>query len=421
MNHDQKGPSGVWRLYLAELIGTTLLVALGVSAVIVDFAPTSPLPRLLPDPALRRALTGFLFGTVGALIAVSPVGRVSGAHINPAVTLAFLLQGRMTVRHALGYVVAQLAGGALGGLALLAWRPAGLSLAVGVTRPGPGWGVGAACAGEVLTTAALVLGIFVFVGHPRLRRFTPLLFPALYAVMVYLEAPISGTSTNPARTVGPALATGIWQAWWVYLVGPLAGAALAVVASRHRMLGWIEVEVAKVYHFAEDPLGVLSGRGHCSTAPSRTPSAGKDGHDTLPRNRRAPSWPAGHTTDPFDQEVSSWPTTGKPASVKRGCRGPQAGAGPEDDPNGVQASTNRAASSARIGRARKKPWAWVQPRSRTTVSCASVSTPSATTSRPSCAASATMVRMISRLPPSFSEPMTKERSILRMSMGNRCR
>lgn len=259
MDHDEARTSGVWRLYLAELVGTALLVALGVSVVILDFAPSSPVPRLLPDPGLRRCLTGFLFGSIGALIAVSPVGRVSGAHINPAVTLAFLLKGRMAARHAVGYAVAQLAGGALAGVALLAWRPAGFSIAAGVTQPGPGWGPTAACAGEVATTAALVLGLFAFVGHPRLRRFTPLLFPALYAVMVFIEAPLSGTSTNPARTLGPALATGVWHAWWVYVVGPLIGSALAVVASRHRVLSWIEVEVAKVYHFAEDPLGVLSG------------------------------------------------------------------------------------------------------------------------------------------------------------------
>src|SRR5512140_3562400 len=100
----------VWPLWVSELVGTALLVGVGCSFVILDFGAGSPVVARLPGAGARRALTGFLFGSVGALIAISPVGKVSGAHINPAVTLAFWLMGRMKARVALGYVAAQLAG-----------------------------------------------------------------------------------------------------------------------------------------------------------------------------------------------------------------------------------------------------------------------------------------------------------------------
>jgi len=81
----------VWPLWGSELVGTALLVAVGCSFVVLDFGAGSPVAALVPGAGVRRALTGFLFGSAGALIAVSPVGKVSGAHLNPAVTFAFWL------------------------------------------------------------------------------------------------------------------------------------------------------------------------------------------------------------------------------------------------------------------------------------------------------------------------------------------
>ncbi|HVN76041.1 MAG TPA: aquaporin [Thermoanaerobaculaceae bacterium] len=246
-----------WALFWAEFAGTALLVAAGVSLVILDFGSGSPVAAAIPSEAARRALTGFGFGCVGALIAISPLGKASGAHINPVVTLAFWLNGTMRGRYAVGYVAAQLAGAVAGALPLLAWGPIGASVAYGATVPGAGVGAWTALAGETATTAALVVGVFVFVGHARLRRFTPLLFPALYALMVWAEAPISGTSTNPARTLGPAVVSGVWRAFWVYLAGPVAGTLLAFSSHRLTWLRKFEVEVSKLYHFTHDPHGVL--------------------------------------------------------------------------------------------------------------------------------------------------------------------
>lgn len=242
-----------WQPVAAECGGTFLLVAVGVSIVILDFGRGSPVAAVLPDLAARRALTGFLFGCTGAAIAVSPLGKESGAHINPVVTLAFLLHGKLAAAPAAAYVVAQCLGAAVAALPLLLWGRMGASLQFGATFPGAGYTQWQAFGGEAITTFALVAGVFLFIGRRRLRPYTPLLFPFLYALMVWLEAPVSGTSTNPARSLGPALAAGDFTSFWVYWAGPAVGTLLAVGAHRLRLFGRVEVEVAKLYHFAHDP------------------------------------------------------------------------------------------------------------------------------------------------------------------------
>lgn len=255
-----------WPHWCAELVGTALLVAVGCSIVILDFGASSPVTALLPDPGARRAITGFLFGCVGALIAVSPVGVVSGAHINPVVTLAFWLEGRMKGGVAVGYVLAQLAGGAIGAVSLLLWGVMGTSVAYAATLPGPA-GPWVAFLGEAGTTFCLIAGLLLFVGHRRLRAFTPALFPFLYGLLVWLEAPLSGTSTNPARSLGPGLVAGNLHGWWVYWLGPLVGTLAAVELRRVLPIARsLEIEVAKVFHFGHDRYGIFRER---SPAPDR--------------------------------------------------------------------------------------------------------------------------------------------------------
>ena len=128
-----------WLVLRAELVGTAVLVLVGLSLVILMFGEGSPIPGVLPSEGWRRLITGFLFGTTGALIALSPVGKRSGAHINPIVTLAFRLMGKLDLRTSLGYVVAQLAGAILGSVPLLAWGAIGRSVAFGATVPGEGY------------------------------------------------------------------------------------------------------------------------------------------------------------------------------------------------------------------------------------------------------------------------------------------
>ncbi len=242
-----------WRIYLAEMAGTGLLVLAGLSVVILFFGAGSPVAALVPDSGIRRLVAGFLFGSAGASIAVSFLGKESGAHLNPVVTLAFWLKRKIGAGHAAGYILAQLAGAILGAWPLLFWGRMGASVDFGATVPGPEYGVWLALLGEAVTTFALIAGLFLFLGHPRIKRFTPLLFPVLYALMVYLEAPVSGTSTNPARSLGPALISGDWRGWWVYWAGPVLGTLAALGVHWLPWLDRLEITVAKIYHFEHDP------------------------------------------------------------------------------------------------------------------------------------------------------------------------
>ena len=238
-----------WRLFFAELIGTGLLVLGGLSVVILMFGNGSPLVNWIPNERLRTIVTALLFGTIGSAIALSRIGKESGAHINPAVTLGFWMMRKLDMRAATGYIVAQLLGASLGALPLLAWGSMGQSVAFGATIPGTGYSTSMVLMGEVITTFGLIATLCIFLGFRRLRPYTPLVIPFLYAVMVPLEAHISGTSTNPARTFGPALISGRWDGWWIYWVGPLVGMmmAIAIFSSFAR-----RIEVAKLYHFESD-------------------------------------------------------------------------------------------------------------------------------------------------------------------------
>jgi aquaporin Z len=243
-----------WRMFFSELVGTALLLLVGLSMVIVMFGTGSPMARLIPNEGLRRLITGFLFGTTGATIALSAVGKESGAHINPAVTMVFWLFHRLHSRVAIVYVVAQLLGGIIGSLPLLAWGRMGRSVAFGATLPGAGYSTLAVLLGEITTTFTMISLLVIFIGFRRTRPFTPGIFPFLYAIMVYLEAPISGTSTNPARSLGPAIVSGDWQGWWIFWIGPLIGAFLASLSCSFLAK---RITVAKLYHFDSDRDGLF--------------------------------------------------------------------------------------------------------------------------------------------------------------------
>ena len=248
------------RLCLAELVGTALLVAIGLSFVIFDFGRGSPVATMLPSAAARRALTGGLFGATGMTIALSPVGRISGAHINPVVSLAFWAEGALPGRTLVGFVISQCIGAVAGAAPLLLWGQRGLSISYGATSPGP-HGVGPAFGGELVTTFAMVLIVLVMVAHPRLRSRTPFVFPPLYCLMVWAESPLSGTSTNPARSLGPDVVALATHAYWLYVVAPAAGALLAVVARRAvPVIADLRIDVAKVAHFEGEAVHILVTR-----------------------------------------------------------------------------------------------------------------------------------------------------------------
>ena len=233
------------REYAAEFAGTALLLLVGLSAVCVDFATRSPVVSAIPDSNLRRLITGIIFAGTATAIVYSPLGRRSGGHINPAVTLAFLRLGKITRRSAAVYVVVQVAGALTGAaLVMVIWRGWATSVSVGATVPKDG-GPAAAMAAEVGVTFLLVTLLLHFVDRPRLMPYTAAAAGVLVAFFVFVEAPVSGTSLNPARTLGPAVVGGTFTDLWIYLLGPPLGALLAVLVYRHGRSG---VACGKLIH-----------------------------------------------------------------------------------------------------------------------------------------------------------------------------
>ena len=238
-----------WFEYGAELLGTAFLVFAGVSAVVFDFGTGSSLAHVLPDTSLRRLITGLLFAGSGALVAISPLGKLSGGHINPVVSLAFWVQGKMHHLDLGGYILGQLLGAIIGSLlVVLVWRGHAASVGYGTTVPGAVYPLWIVFLAEVSLTFLLVFSIFLFVSSYRLMRWTPLMVWILVAVMVWLEAPISGTSLNPARSFGPALVSWSWHYHWLYWVAPPLGALLAVGAFRFLSGGAHDVLTGKLFH-----------------------------------------------------------------------------------------------------------------------------------------------------------------------------
>jgi aquaporin Z len=233
------------REYLAEYVGTTLLLLVGLSAVCADFAVHSPVASALPDANVRRLLTGIVFAGAVTAIVYSPLGQRSGGHLNPAVTLGFWLLGKITTRSATFYALAQIAGALTGASLVLAiWGGWATNVHVGATVPNEG-GPLAALAAETAMTFFLVYLILNFVDRPHLMVFTGAAVGILVAFFVFVEAPVSGASLNPARTLGPAVVGGIFTHLWIYLVGPLLGALIAGVVYRHSRS---TVACAKLFH-----------------------------------------------------------------------------------------------------------------------------------------------------------------------------
>jgi aquaporin Z len=238
-----------WAEYTAELVGTAFNIFVGLSAVVFDFGQGLPMEHLIPDKSIRLLITGLIFSGSGALFAISPLGKLSGGHINPSVTLAFWAHGKMHGQDAVGYIVAQFIGAISGAFLIVSvWGKYAGSVYNGMTLPGAGYALWFVFLAEVLITFLLVLSIFLFVCNHRLMRWTPLMTWLLITAIVWQEAPISGTSLSPARSIGPAFVTGLWTHQWLYCIAPPLGALLAVAMFRLLTMGKRDILSCKLCH-----------------------------------------------------------------------------------------------------------------------------------------------------------------------------
>ena len=177
--------------------------------------------------ALGAVGIGLVFGLI-IMVMVYATGHLSGAHINPAVTVAFTVTRHFPAREAIVYVAAQLAGASAAALALLAvWtdKPAHLGATV------PTVGVGSAVLYEALLTAFLMFVIMAVATDTRaVGAAAAIAIGGTIGLDALFGGPVTGASMNPARSFGPALVSGEWRDFWVYVVGPVAGAAAGAVA-----------------------------------------------------------------------------------------------------------------------------------------------------------------------------------------------
>jgi aquaporin Z len=210
-------PRHEWRRLFAEVLGTFFLVLVGAGGGVVD---------AVSDGAIGRGAAVTAPGLMVMAIILF-MGAVSGAHLNPAVTLGFALRGDFPWRRVPGYIIAELLGSTLA--VLLLWAMFGKVGSLGATEPGPGISDGQAMLMELILT----VGLFsVIIGTAsKAQNLGPLsaLGVGAYIVLAGLwSSPISGASMNPARSFGPDLVLGNFDHYWVYVVGPILGAVIAV-------------------------------------------------------------------------------------------------------------------------------------------------------------------------------------------------
>jgi aquaporin Z len=191
--------------------------------------PASPVRHFFASNIVRRALMGLAVGATVMTLMMSPWGKQSGGHMNPAMTFAFYRLGKIHLWDALFYGVAQFSGATSGvALAKLLLRgvPGDGSVRYAVTTPGM-YGAAVAFAAELAISFILMITVLLVTNHERLARYTPYFVGSLYAVNITFETPLSGMSMNPARTFGPAVYGGYWHTLWIYFIAPTAGMLVA--------------------------------------------------------------------------------------------------------------------------------------------------------------------------------------------------
>jgi len=217
---DFQNPRQEWRRLFAEVLGTFLLVVVAAGGGMMSQAYPGQISRAAAVVAPGLMVMGIILAT----------GKVSGAHLNPAVTLAFSLRGDFPWRRVPGYIIAQLAGATLAALLLQAIL--GVSATYGSNYPAVEATAVQAYWMEALLTFGLVSVILGTASGAQNIGVTGAIAVGGYIALAGLwGSPVSGTSMNPARTFGPDLASLDFSAYWVYVAGPLTGAVGAVIVA----------------------------------------------------------------------------------------------------------------------------------------------------------------------------------------------
>lgn len=217
------------KLFLAEVLGTFLLVFIGTAAIV-----TGGLGGVLPVGSIG---IGLAFG-MGLVAAAYAIGPISGAHLNPAVTLGFFLAGRLTAKDLVTYWIAQIVGAILASVAvwiIVAGKVGDPVTNLGATTWDPAaWSTTAVFLTEVIATFTFVLVILASTSVKHMTPLAGLIIGLTLAVLHFGFIPVSGNSLNPARSIGPGLFSGSLAVsqLWLYILAPLIGGAIAGVVAK---------------------------------------------------------------------------------------------------------------------------------------------------------------------------------------------
>ncbi|MBI2296489.1 MAG: MIP family channel protein [Betaproteobacteria bacterium] len=216
--------SAAWRATLAEFIATGLFVFLGAGTVVVTGG------MLQEGLTSARLLAIAIAHGLAIFLLVSATAKVSGGHINPAVTFGAWITGKISLTKGVMYVVGQLMGAVVGALLIAAVIPDAAHGNLGAHGLGSGVTVGGGVLAEIVLTFALVFVVFATAMDPKgLAHIAPLAIGLTVLADHLFGVPVTGASMNPARSFGPALVAGAWADHWIFWVGPLLGGALAAV------------------------------------------------------------------------------------------------------------------------------------------------------------------------------------------------
>ena len=211
--------------------------------------PASPVRHLISQAILRRAVMGIAIGMTLVTIVMTPWGKQSGGHLNPAITVTFYRLGKVAFCDAVFYLIAQFSGATIGVAAavnVLQGAPENSAIRSAVTIPGV-YGTAVAIAAESAISFTLMLTVLIISNHSTLARYTPYFVGALYALYITFETPLSGMSMNPARSFGSAFDAAYWHAIWIYFMAPTLG-MLAAAEVFLRSRGGVVPYCAKLHH-----------------------------------------------------------------------------------------------------------------------------------------------------------------------------
>jgi aquaporin Z len=217
-----------WKEWRAELAGTAVLLFAVVTAKYWAVRAGPP----FSDPAIRVLIVATVAGLVVIGVAYSPLGRRSGAHLNPAVTIGMWLQKVTGRADLIGYCAAQLIGGIAGVAAARAWGPqvADATVHWAVIAPPAEMNEAAAAAVEAGATFAQLVVVFRVLASRRYHQWAPVVAGALLTAFIVALAQVSGAGFNPVRGLAPDVLASVYPAIWIYVAGPVAGGAAAAAA-----------------------------------------------------------------------------------------------------------------------------------------------------------------------------------------------